>query len=107
MQLSDNQGHNALAYARSANSPECCQLLIHNGCPPDNILNSNSSATPKLLSNNNGNTPNSNTFSQRKSHSSTSYISGIHNTNGGGLSTNFTQGGGASSHFEKIPFNVT
>ena len=32
MDALDSQGRNALSYARMANSNECAQLLIHNGC---------------------------------------------------------------------------
>lgn len=88
VELLDNQGRNALAYARNSNSAECIQLLIHNGCienPNFTSLNGNSNNTPASQT--------SNSTLSRKSHSSTSYI-GLHN----GLS-NFNQ--------VQMPFNVT
>jgi len=73
VQLCDNQGRSALAYARNSSSVECCQLLIHNGCPDSSSENSIS----------NGNTPGSSTSSQNtfshKSHMSTSFMGEIHN----------------------------
>ena len=57
VESSDNQGRNALAYARIANSMECIQLLLNNGST-DNTNN--------IIANNQINTLN------RKSHSSTS-----------------------------------
>ena len=92
----DNQGRNALAYARNSNASECIQILIHNGCKdlPANaatpILSNASSTTTSILNLNNANTL------TRKSNASisTSHIGvvGNHNTNG--------------QSYDKITYNI-
>jgi Arf-GAP/GTPase/ANK repeat/PH domain-containing protein 1/3 len=59
VEATDNQGRNALAYARNSNSNECCQLLTHNGCkdiPSNNgtlTRKSNTSISTSHLTNGN------------------------------------------------------
>jgi hypothetical protein len=78
VEITDNQGRNALAYARSSNSNECVQLLIHNGCME--ILNNNMvfSSTTSM------------TTLNRKSNTSVPLLNG---------------GSGGGGNYDKLTFN--
>ena len=87
IESTDNQGRNALSYAREAKSQECIQLLIHNGSSENNQqINVNQ---PNTLSKKTG---------------SNSYIGFLNNalSNCNNNNNNNNQAG----HYDKIPYNV-
>lgn len=92
VESTDNQGRNALSYARNAKSLECIQLLLHNG----------SSDNPQL---NNQPVNQSNTNTLPKKTTSTSYIGFLNNALSN-CNANNANGNSQSGHYDKIPFNV-
>lgn len=85
----DNQGRNALTYARQSNSAECCQLLIHNGCSDTNQQVFSSTTSMTTL----------NRKANSVTSASTSQIGSLlANTN---LNTNLQ----VSSNYDKLSFN--
>ena len=92
----DNNGKNALSYAKISNSQECMQLLLFNGSQ-DNDLNSS-------IGNSNGHqNQNIFTFNSNNNHNNIFTTNNHINT-----LTRRSQSTSSNSHiaYEKLPFNV-